>query len=297
MEVQSLSVCVPAGCPNKCKFCCAHMHRDKYKNSIEQNKRFRDLYKRDYKSRLMFARDNGCNTLIFTGDGEPLFNRKFMEDVLEWNSTIPSPFRWIEVQTSGVTMDDEALRWLRNAGVTNISLSLSDMFNDDRNYEFNGTNEKLRIPNFIEHICSEIKKYDFVLRLSLNMTHVYNEVVPEHIFNRLSQLGADQVTFRVLYTSGLGTEEDHWIETHKAADQTLDEINRYIKSNGHELEVLPFGAIRYAVSPRIDPDKSISTVIDDDCMSTDIKKTIRYMILRPDCKIYTKWNIPGSIIF
>jgi sulfatase maturation enzyme AslB (radical SAM superfamily) len=127
LEVQSLSVCVPAGCPNKCKFCISRMHSSVYEDQIEKNLRFFDLYERDYCKRLQFARDNGCNTVILTGDGEPLFNIKFLKDFSHWNHQIESPFRWIEIQTSGVSLDDEKLRFLRNTvGVTSISLSLSN---------------------------------------------------------------------------------------------------------------------------------------------------------------------------
>ena len=134
MQIQSLSIDVPAGCPNSCKFCVAHMHRNAYTNQIEKNHRFTDLYKKDYKKRLLFARDNGCNTMMITGNGEPLMNQKFLADLGEWNDTLPNPFRWIELQTSGVFLDDEYLRFLRNTvGVNTISLSLSDVFSSKNN--------------------------------------------------------------------------------------------------------------------------------------------------------------------
>ena len=58
MKIQSLSILVPGGCPNKCKFCVADLHKDKTINQIEKNTRFRDLYEKDYMKRLTFARDN-----------------------------------------------------------------------------------------------------------------------------------------------------------------------------------------------------------------------------------------------
>ena len=122
MEMQSLSICVPAGCPNNCKFCVARMRRDAYTNQIEKNRRFRDLYKRDFKRRLEFCRDNGCNTVVLTGDGEPLVNLSFLDDFAEWNEAISKPFRKIELQTSGVTLNDEKLRYLRNAGKFSMRL-------------------------------------------------------------------------------------------------------------------------------------------------------------------------------
>lgn len=100
MEIQTLSIVVPCGCPNECCFCVSRMHEDDdYYNQIEKNKRFKDLYRSDYIKRMSFARDNGCNTLIYTGNGEPLLNSSFLESVSEWNKSLESPFRWIELQT------------------------------------------------------------------------------------------------------------------------------------------------------------------------------------------------------
>jgi len=289
MKIQSLSIHVPAGCINKCKFCVSRMHEDKYINQIEKNTRFRDLYKKDYKKRILFARDNGCNTVMLTGDGEPLINRKFIEDFFEWNDHLPKPFRWIEIQTSGGMLNDEYLRFLRNGGVNTISLSLSSIWNDDENAEYNcPIKESFKIN--IEELCSEIKRYDFNLRLSLNMTDFYNEKTPEQIFERIKKLGANQVTFRVLYTSGKEVEQDKWIDEHRCNSEVIDQITDYVKANGHELEILPFGAIKYSVA-------GISTVIDSDCMSTEVGETLKYLILRPNCKLYSKWDDDGSLVF
>lgn len=298
IEVQSLSVCVPGGCPNNCKFCVSQMHPSPYVDQIEKNVRFFDLYEKDYMKRLQFARDNGCNTVILTGDGEPLLNRNFLRNFAHWNNAISSPFRWIELQTSGVTLDDEALRFLRNTvGVSTISLSLSDMFNNDSNQTMNGTPDKLKVN--IVHLCSEIKRYDFNLRLSLNMTDVYEKRfnnIPvcdtiNQILYRAQQLGADQVTFRKLYVSGdPAIPQNKWIAEHAASDNLLLHIRQYVRDNGRVLEQLPFGAIRYSIN-------GISVVSDDDCMSTEVKPVMKYLVLRPNCKLYTKWDDQGSLLF
>lgn len=295
MQIQSLSVCVPGGCPNDCKFCVSKMKRDEYTNQIEGNKAFRHLYKEDFKTRLKFARDNGCNTVILTGDSEPISNRRFLEDFFEWNQHLPNPFRWIELQTSGVglvdsnTHDQPVLRWLRNSGVTSISLSLSSL-TDNINWNYNGTPEKLRFR--ISEVCDQIKRYDFNLRLSLNMTDCFDQTVPKNIFDRAKQLEANQITFRVLYTSGDSQlDQNIWIEQHRAKDETIMAISEYIRAYGRKLERLPFGSVRYSV-------KGMSVVVDDDCMSmAEDKETIRYMVLRPDCKLYSKWDDKGSLIF
>lgn len=296
MNIQSLSVCVPAGCPNNCKFCVAKMHQEPYENQIEKNRRFRDLYKTDFMERLQFCRDNGCNVAILTGNGEPLANINFLDDFAEWNKQIKNPFHWIEIQTSGVTLDEEKLRYLRNTvRVSTISLSISS-FDNEINKNYNGTPENLTVD--ITKLCAMIKKYDFNLRLSLNMTDSFEDVIhsdwcqynPNHIFDKCKELGVNQITFRKFYDSGLNTEQDKWIQKHKASDTCFEEINKHIKKNGRELEVLPFGAIRYSVN-------GMSVVVDDDCMNSEVKKDIKYMVLRPNCKLYTKWDDEGSIMF
>lgn len=293
MIIQSLSIAVPAGCTNNCSFCVAHMHREDYCNQIEKNRRFTDLYTKDYKKRLLFARDNGCNTVMLTGNGEPLLNQAFLEKFALWNESLPSPFIWIEIQTSGTLLNDEYLRFLRNTvGVNTISLSLSSVFNNMKNAEYNKTKKGLEVS--IDSLCAEIKRYDFNLRLSLNMTDVYNDVEPEEIFNRAKQLQADQITFRKLYTSAENPDspENEWIRKHRCKDSKFTQIEEYVKTKGRPLEVLPFGAIKYSVF-------GLGIVVDSDCMSTEVKNdgAVKYLVLRENCKLYSQWDEKGSLIF
>jgi DNA-binding HxlR family transcriptional regulator len=179
---------------------------------------------------------------------------------------------------------------LRQLKISTISLSLSNVFDSSINYAYNGTPEKLHCPNFIDVTCANIKELGFNLRLSLNMTDAYNDCTQEALSERLKALNVDQVTFRVLYTSGNNTPEDAWIKEHKTKCTVIENLRKYITSTGRTLEQLPFGAMRYSV-------KGISTVVDSDCMSQKVAETIRYVILRPDCKLYTKWDDKGSLLF
>ena len=304
MQVQSLSIVVPGGCPNRCKFCVSVLHPSPMVNQIEKNKRFHDLYRNDYIRRLNFARDNGCNTVMLTGNGEPVLNESFLNSFSEWNEKLDKPFRWIEVQTSGVTLDEEKLRWLRNTvGVSMISLSLSDVFSSDKNAEYNQTPEKVKVD--IEALCAEIKRYDFDLRLSLNMTRSYNDKTATDILNRCQQLGANQVTIRVLYASDGGeTEINSWIRQNKCDPARISQFNEAIAGHPHPmsgrltgglgrpLRKLQFGGTLYSVM-------GMSVVIDDDCMSQKFHEddTVKYLILQPNCKLYTQWDDEGSLLF
>lgn len=294
MEIQSLSVCVPAGCPNNCKFCVSKMKGDEYPNHIEKKQAFRGLYKDDYKRRMEFARDNGCNTVILTGQGEPLMNKRFLEDFFEWNENMRKPFRWIELQTSGVTLvhpdepDQKTLRWLRNAGVSTVAVSIS-AWDDDTNASYNGTPENMKVN--VENLCREVRRYDFNLRLSMNMTCAFEDVSPDEIFRGAQRLGANQVTFRKLYESGIGGVQDTWIRKHKLSDDAWEKITSFVTTKGRKLERMPFGAYKYSLG-------GISTVMDTDCMSTaKDKEALRYLVLRPDCRLYSKWDDKGSLIF
>lgn len=134
MKIQSLSVVVPTNsCINNCKFCCAHMEKENYKNQMDENLPFYDLYQEDYLTRLEFARDNGCNTVMLTGNGEPQQNRAFLQKFGTLNSMLEKPFRNIEIQTTGVLLDENYLRFLRNhVRISTISLSISSLNNEKK---------------------------------------------------------------------------------------------------------------------------------------------------------------------
>lgn len=290
MRIQSLSVVVPnKKCVNNCAFCVAHMEVEDYKNQMDSNLPFYDLYEKDYIKRLEFARDNGCNTIMLTGNSEPQQNKKFLQTFGTMNNNLSKPFRWIEMQTTGVMLDEAYLRFLRNhVGVSTISLSISS-FDDETNIKYLNANKN--IYNNIKDICQMIKLYDFNLRLSINLTDSFDSFTVEEIFKTAKNLGADQVTFRVLYTSENNTPQDIWIGEHAAAPQLTSDIRDYIETYGTVLEKLDFGALKYDVH-------EMSTVLDSDCMSksTD-SKTLKYLILRENCKLYSKWDTKGSLVF
>lgn len=288
MKIQSLSIVVPnKGCINDCKFCCAKMHTEDYKNQLDANLPFYDLYIKDYLKRLEYARDNGCNTVMLTGNSEPQQNRQFLMMFGLLNQMLSKPFRIIEMQTTGTLLDRNYLRFLRNhVGVSTISLSLSS-FDSILNADICG----MKKPVDIYELCSLIKEYDFNLRLSLNISGVTPRSL-DTIFDKCIEVGADQVTFRKLYTSGEDTPQDKWIANNLFVgyDGWFDDINSYIAATGKLLNILEYGQKQYSVC-------GMSVVVDDDCMSQQAKESMKYLILRPDCKLYSKWDDKSSLIF
>ena len=309
MKPQSLSILVPGGCPNDCSCCVSKLHDSPYDNELGKNFQFEELYRQDYFDAMKYARDNDCNDLIFTGEnGECLVNKNFMRIVVDTNKRLPSPFIKCELQTSGCYLlekgengGEENLRWLRDyVRIKIISLSLFDVFSSENNANFSKPKQKRAFVN-IEETCKAIKKYNFSLRLSINMTRMFERIAitPEQIFNQSLKLGANQLTFRILYSVDNPKNEEErkineWIHDWKCSDSYMNEIRDYIKTHGKPLERLSFGAIRYSVN-------GISVVIDDNCMAktemNDVKEDVKYLILRPNCKLYTRWDDPGSLLF
>src|SRR5574344_435513 len=218
MEVQSLSICVPTHnqCVNKCEFCVSRTHTNPYDDRINRilkksikNTRIsgtkldinnfienieNTIEYKDYFNRLQYARDNGCNVVVLTGTGEPIQNPDFLDFFCKINNTLQTPFKSIELQTTGVMLTDDVLAHLRQIGITTISFSISNIFDCDRNLNLIGCAEKLKF-NVFETI-KLVKKYDFNLRLSLNLVNDYDNFTVSEVINRCKELGADQVTFR-----------------------------------------------------------------------------------------------------
>lgn len=296
MNIQSLSVVVPnKACINNCAFCVSKMSCDTYKNQMDDNLPFFDLYLKDYLKRLEFARHNGCNTVMLTGNSEPQQNRKFLTYFGLFMQMMRDPFEWIEMQTTGVLLDTNYLRFLRNhVGVNLISLSVSAV-DDLENLQTIGVPGG--VPFRLVPLCQDIKRYDFSLRLSINLTKSFDQFQDreEAFFAWAKNLGADQVTCRVLYSDGGDSVQSKWIQKNAAAPETVQSLSNYVMLHGSPLGILPYGAIKYSLH-------GMAVVVDNDCMAKgklpDAEKdAYKYLILQPDCKLYSQWDDPASLIF
>lgn len=294
MQIQSLSIVVPTEkCVNDCAFCVSKQHSEDYgQNRMAFNNP--EIHKaiEDYKKRLAYARDNNCNAVMLTGDAEPTQNRAFLTLFDLLNESLSKPFRHISIQTAGAFLDQNYIEFLRDhVGVNTVSLSISS-FVWDINAKYTGAKEKIAIAS----LCEIIKRAGLNLRISLNMTdHIYGDEQPEpaDVFKYVNHyLGADQITFRVLYSdqSNPDCPQNQWIKEHAATPEYVESIKNYIREHGRPLEILAFGQTRYDVN-------GISTVLDDDCMSTQAKAELKYLVLRPNCKLYTKWDSTASLLF
>lgn len=298
MEIQSLSVVVPTKpCMNNCPFCVSKMHDSIWAESVKYKKYDpADRRTQKFQNKMAFARDNGCNTMMITGTAEPIQNKDFLLWLGDINKRLEKPFRWIEFQTTGVMLyqNETNLKILHDIGVDTISISVANMFDDVRNMEIMEVPEKARFELY--ELSNYLKDNGFNIRLSLNMTDEYQvDGGVLRFFKRAKELGADQITFRQMFYDESKpvkdlTEEEKWVKKHLIDPELIKDIQDYIKKKGKANEKLPFGAIRYSVD-------DMSVVLDDDCMSEEAKYVIKYLVLRPDGNIYTKWNDVGSKLF
>lgn len=300
MSIQSLSIVVPSNhCINNCEFCVSRTHRDlTYQKYIKKNDsniigdKFKIDFDKKYIKALTYAKDLGCTTVMLTGECEPqqnmAFLRKFLKLYLKGNSSVREAlFSNIELQTTGRGLTRESIFELASLGVNTFSISLSSFYEKENAQIINQGRDIIPI----KKICAWIKETGSLLRLSLNLNDIgFYRFTPQGIFSFSKTLyGADQVTLRKLYAPKISCLEGTWISEHTNKEKD-DLYFDYIKYFGTKLETLPYGMAKYSIY-------GIGTVADDDCMSKGNTNEIRYLILRPDCHLYTRWDDKASIIF
>lgn len=296
MKIQSISIVIPTKrCVNDCPFCVSKMHDNNYENNFDPAQ---------WEKRIKFAVNNGVNSCILTGTGEAFQNKNFLENLAKLFKIMNHPFPNVEIQTTGVFLnksqeficDDSGeltrgyqnLSLLKKLGVNTISLSVFNIFDDEFNMEMQGTPKHLQFK--LKELIDLLKSKGFNIRLSINMSKIYDYKLTEEIFNRLKELEINQVTFRKLYNSGKKCPENKWISNNNCRKQTLDLIERFIVDNGTPLYSLPYG-------PKVYSFNGMSTVLDHDCMSKNNNETLKYVIIRENGKLYCRWDDEGSLIF
>jgi len=281
LNVRSLSIMVPTKkCINSCKFCVSKISQKKAQyDNLSDDEAFEELYFEKFK----MVSEMGCENAILTGTGEPLQNKKFLSMIGRLNKKLNKPFH-IEIQTTGALLNIQNLNFLKNeVGVSLISLSVSNIFNDESNADIITMPEKIRFN--LKKLCYDIKSLDFVLRISLNLVNIYNKYEPKQIIDRLKTLKADQAIFRVLWAGKEDDEISNWIRNNSVAQDFIKKVQLYLETFGKKISAnFPLYLIQ-----------NISIVVDEDCMAEKTSNEIRYLILRSDCNLYTKWDTKTSI--
>lgn len=93
-----------------------------------------------------------------------------------------------------------------------------------------------------------------------------------------------------MYSLSNTTPEGVWLEEHNVSKAFWKRLNDGMLVNGKAIDKLEYGRTKYSVL-------GMGIVIDDDCMSQEVNDVAKYLILRPDAKLYSKWETKASLIF
>lgn len=302
MNIQTLSVVVPGdACINHCMPCLSTLRDTHYPVLLDENRPDFDLQLREYRKRLEFAKDNGCNTLLLTGASEPQQNRRFLTLFGMMMQMMNKPFQNIEMQCTGALIDKDYLTFLhRHVGITTLALSLFSL-DDEENMRIIKPPKDVKIN--AQEIAGLVHEAGINLRICINLTSHFDRYVgnanelfgsPENLFAVMKQLyKADQVTLRVLVKGNPENEFEtsKWIKENAADVRTAQALYDYITRKGTLIGLLPHGVCKYDVA-------GISVVMDNASMYREQKvDDYKYLILRPDCRLYASWDKAGSMIF
>ncbi len=231
---------------------------------------------------------------MLTGTSEPQQNKQFLNTFALLHELIGKPFTNIEMQTTGFWLDDaDYLRFLRNfVGVNTVALSISAP-DPEKNAELIGhpfNKEDGRTVDFTE-VIRMLKQYDFNVRLCFNLTKYFKFENALGFFDWCSNtLHADQITFRKLYVSDKKTSQGEWIDENGITPEALYTLVGALK-------IFPvIGKTIYGAD--IISINNMSVIFDDDCMGKNpTKNAVKYLILRPNCKLYSSWDTAASLVF
>ena len=296
MNIQSFSIVVPnKECINKCPFCVSRMvNSNIYPNLMNINHPTYDYNVKEYVRRMKYVANVGCQTLMLTGTSEPQQNKHFLNTFALLHELIGKPFTNIEMQTTGKFLENaNYLRFLKNfVGVSTMAISISSPSDNENNFILNGCKSiengmKVNLENF----TSLLKDYGFNVRLCFNLSNHYRFDDAEGFFDFCkTNLHGDQVTFRVLYASEDDTEQAKWIKDNQLSKAQLKRLTTYINKFEPISETMYGATIRYI--------NGMSVIFDDDCMGKNpTRSAMKYLILRPNCKLYSSWDDPGSLVF
>ena len=279
MDIKTVSLAVPAECPNNCEFCISNTRESKYEFPLHHG-----VYWDRLEKRLKFAKENNYNKLNFTGTGEPIHKKSYFEGFKAKN--LNKIFKWMEIQTSGIGLDNEYLNYLKSFGISTISLSVIDMWNNENNFDIMNCKESLRYN--LGKLCKKIKEKGFTLRLSVPMTDVLDDYAMEEWFDRCKELSTDQVVLRTLHMPDDSSLPQYkWIKKHSIGLNEVIAIEDYLKEGSL--------IYKFDYDQEIRSIKGMSVMIDKDC--TGQKFSNKYLVIREDGKCYHRWDKKSSIIF
>ena len=265
-------------CINNCMFCISCM------NPVAKNIKFIESKELEvsYIKKLKYLKDIGCKNVVITGDNEPLMNKNFL---LFFSATLNQAgvrFDNIEIQTSGVFLNEYLLSFLRNKIHINLVCISVASLNVNINANIMGFRNEL-IYDF-NKISYYIHQTNIKLRITIIMTNWFNKYENdiEKLFKDIFSLfKPNQITFKILKNTSVPSDVHYWIENHSASINTIKNLSDFLSVN---TKVISFYA-----GMNIYEYMGMSIMLDNDCMKAKLEKGYRYLILLPNGKLRESW--------
>jgi len=284
MQATSLSVNLAGGCNAKCPFCIASTT---WKTDSADNRPLRAGLTRA----LSYARYHKVDTVLITGSGEPTLHRDLILRILDAANRLGVPIT--ELQTNGLALarDESYLDELDELGLNTVAVSVA------------GTTAKasaqvMGVDLDYFALARRVAERGMLCRISLNLTRADVDRLRSGLaayVGELADAGVKQFTLRQL-----GIPEQHddgdearqkigWIREHAMAADDVEALRDTIRTDGHLLRRLSYGAAVYDYG-------GLSTCVATCMTETTKDDEIRSLILQPDGHIYHSWNHRGSIL-
>lgn len=259
--------------------------------SIQDDIANRNLNLISYRDRMEFAREQGCDTLLIRGYGEPLLNKTYLEMVTTLNKQLKNPFINIELKTNGsslITEDSNDFNFLNGTNIKTIVLYLT-CFDDFKHHRLVTEGSSNEPTMEINTVCNEIKNHNYNLRLEVYLTRWLEYLTLEDLMKSCKELGADQFTLCEMPEFDGEDEVNKWIQENSCkSGPTVARIKEVIP------QLTPIGVTSKGYNIYSVNDMSFIFKSEDELKK---EKNNNDLYLLPNAKLYRQADNLGSLVF
>lgn len=278
MRTLALSV-VPqvVGCNASCKFC---ISRETFDPAADEG-----LPEVVLRRACRFARNCGAQTGIITSKGETLLtDPSLLKRVVH---ILSEYFGQVDLHTNGLLLPEIDIKKLKEAGLTNITLSRGH-YDWVKNLEMMEVEKRLLGACLEDWLIPENRRsggYDLHFRLScvLAKDYIDSRSKIKKFLAYATKFQANAVIFRELWAVG-DSLQAKWCREHRVS---LMEAKAFFEQEAEEILSLPWGKVYDYMGMAV-------SVSECNFRSKDFVKSL---ILLPDNHLYYSWATPASMLW